>query len=219
MSDCVLMPAVHFQDICNAVREKSGKQAPLCSGDVAEEIRNLPSGANDAFWDAYQQNGNRVNYYQRFMHDGWNDETFQPKYAITCRDSSTSGCSVFYNARMTTIPVPVIVSGVSAKEMFSQCTKLETISRLVMDNVTETSGMFTGCARLRELNVEGRISTNLSLAAAENLSEESAEKVVLCLRDMSGIGERTLTLHNAVGNRMSPDMKALATIKNWILVY
>lgn len=36
----------------------------------------------DAFWDAYQENGNRTDYQMAFAGMGWNDETFQPKYDI-----------------------------------------------------------------------------------------------------------------------------------------
>jgi hypothetical protein len=37
----------------------------------------------DAFWDAYQQNGNRTDYAGSFYGKGWTDENFKPKYNIT----------------------------------------------------------------------------------------------------------------------------------------
>ena len=36
----------------------------------------------DAFWDTYQDNGNRTNYERGFAGTGWNDDTFIPKYSI-----------------------------------------------------------------------------------------------------------------------------------------
>lgn len=36
----------------------------------------------DEFWDAYQENGKRVNYNYAFYGRGWTDETFKPKYAL-----------------------------------------------------------------------------------------------------------------------------------------
>lgn len=36
--------------------------------------------ANDAFWNTYQENGNRVNYDFAFGGLGWTDDTFKPKY-------------------------------------------------------------------------------------------------------------------------------------------
>ena len=37
----------------------------------------------DAFWDNYQSNGNRTVYEYAFAREGWNNETFKPKYDIT----------------------------------------------------------------------------------------------------------------------------------------
>lgn len=219
MTDYVLMPEAHYRDICNAVRQRSGKTEPLCSGELAGEIQSLPDGFYDAFWDAYQQNGERVNYYQRFAQDGWNDATFQPKYPIVCRNGSTNGRSVFSNARMTCIPVPVIIMGVPAQETFYRCTKLVTISRLVLDGATDCTGIFNGCSALENLNIEGSIDVNISIAAAELLSAESVQKVLGCLKDLTGQATQTLTLHNTVGSALTDAQKAIVTAKNWTLAY
>lgn len=37
----------------------------------------------DAFWDNYQSSGNRTIYEFAFAREGWNNETFKPKYDIT----------------------------------------------------------------------------------------------------------------------------------------
>lgn len=219
MTDYVLMPGVHYRDICNAVRQKSGKTELLRSGELADEILNLSDAFYDAFWDAYQQNGERVNYYQRFAQDGWNDATFQPKYPIICRNGSTNGRSVFSNARMTCISVPVIITGIPAQETFYRCTKLVTISCLVLDGVTDCTGIFNGCSALENLNIEGSIDVNISIAAAELLSAESVQKVLDCLKDLTGQTTQTLTLHNTVGSALTDAQKAAVTAKNWTLAY
>ncbi len=36
----------------------------------------------DAFWDAFQKNGERTNYYYGFCGSGWNKENFKPKHPI-----------------------------------------------------------------------------------------------------------------------------------------
>lgn len=36
----------------------------------------------DAFWDSYQDNGNRTDYSHAFGGLGWNNDTFKPKYSI-----------------------------------------------------------------------------------------------------------------------------------------
>ncbi len=42
----------------------------------------------DAFWDGYQQNGNRAVYAYAFSGYGWNNNTFKPKYDIKPTDIS-----------------------------------------------------------------------------------------------------------------------------------
>lgn len=41
----------------------------------------------DAFWDTYQQNGNRTDYNSAFGGVGWTNDTFKPKYDITPSDA------------------------------------------------------------------------------------------------------------------------------------
>ena len=48
-------------------------------GEVYEAGRKAE---NDAFWDAYQQNGTRTNYDKAFGGIGWDDASFKPKYNI-----------------------------------------------------------------------------------------------------------------------------------------
>lgn len=42
----------------------------------------------DAFWDAYQNNGNRANYIAGFSGYGWNTKNFYPKYDIVPNDAT-----------------------------------------------------------------------------------------------------------------------------------
>lgn len=46
MSDYVIMPKADYQDVCNAVRAKTGKSGVLKSGQVAGEIRAIPTGGS-----------------------------------------------------------------------------------------------------------------------------------------------------------------------------
>lgn len=50
----------------------------------------------DAFWDAYQNNGNRVKYTYAFS-NGWDNESFKPKYDII----PTDALNMFFNSEMT----------------------------------------------------------------------------------------------------------------------
>ena len=41
MADFVMVPEVDWQDICDSVREKTGGEDGLLSGDVAEAVRSI----------------------------------------------------------------------------------------------------------------------------------------------------------------------------------
>lgn len=49
----------------------------------------------DAFWDVFQQEGKRTSYESAFA-NGWNDETFRPKYDLICE----YGARMFQNSRI-----------------------------------------------------------------------------------------------------------------------
>lgn len=62
------------------VEMKLAEQTPIPM-ELGSEILRVEVGY-DRFWDAYQENGNRINYESAFHGVGWNDETFDPKYDI-----------------------------------------------------------------------------------------------------------------------------------------
>ena len=51
---------------------------------------------HDAFWDAYQDKGERTNYTGAFRGSGWNDKTFTPKYNIIANSGYNmfNGCKI-----------------------------------------------------------------------------------------------------------------------------
>lgn len=64
--------------------------------EVYEAGKNSGGGADsyyDTFWDAYQENGNRVNYHGAFAGTGWTAKTFKPKHTIR----PTAAIQMFWN--------------------------------------------------------------------------------------------------------------------------
>ena len=57
---------------------------------IAENQQNVFDAGKkseyDAFWDAYQQNGNRRNYAFAFSGQAWGCNAFKPKYPIRFND-------------------------------------------------------------------------------------------------------------------------------------
>ena len=70
--------------IADTIREKTGGSTTYTTEDMPSgvaEVYNAGKQAEyDAFWDAYQRNGQRTNYSGAFSGDGWNVDTFKPKY-------------------------------------------------------------------------------------------------------------------------------------------
>ena len=64
-----------------------------------------------AFWDVYQDKGNRVNYQYAFAERGWTDETFKPKYDIILGLGYT-GTSAFRACGVTDIAAALERQGV-----------------------------------------------------------------------------------------------------------
>lgn len=88
-----------FTSIANKMRELLGttdKIKPKNFVNKLTEIFNAgKKSAYDAFWDNYQQNGNRRDYYCAFSGKGWTTDNFKPKYDIIIDGSSDSNIYFF----------------------------------------------------------------------------------------------------------------------------
>ena len=121
----VLTDDTNYKNIAQALRDNGpSSSANYKPSEMANVIYSIPpthyqigyseglghgkQAEYDAFWDAYQQNGNRTDYTEGFCFVGWTDETFKPKYDITIR----GGRYVFYNSRITDLKQRLIDCGV-----------------------------------------------------------------------------------------------------------
>lgn len=91
----------------------------------------------DAFWDAYQTIGERVNYQASFGGGGWTNATFKPKYDI----NPTNASAMFMYSAIANLEVALNNAGVT----------------LDLRNAASTSQMFAGSAVivLPELDLRG----------------------------------------------------------------
>ena len=85
-----------FLEIADAIREKTGTTELIKPCEFAGKIKDVhdagKQSAYDAFWDAFQQNGNRTNYCASFG-CGWTKDLFRPKYEM----HPTSAYMMFWN--------------------------------------------------------------------------------------------------------------------------
>ena len=176
--------------------------------------------AMQAFADAYQDGGDRTNYYQAFIQIGWNDHSFSYiRHPILCKGDEVAATSVFSRCRMTRISVPVVIQGVIAREIFYYATALETIDDVTFLQVPEFRNLFAGCGKLKHIGIGGSIDVSFSVSASPELDEETRQSIVVHLKDLTDLETQTLTLHKTVGEKLTAEQKAAITAKNWTLVY
>lgn len=179
----------------------------------------------DAFWDVFQNYGNRTNYLYGFAGHGWrsntNPSTFNPKYLIratgnasgifytsqigrmdlTIADLSqaTNLTSAFQNGSFTYIEVDV-----------SSCTNLMTafgsgtINTVILHNLTEKctsfSAAFSGAAALETLTISGTIAASINLSACKVLNIASISNIFVNNLSMETSGLTATFSKTAVDN-------------------
>lgn len=141
----------------------------------------------DEFWDAFQDNGNRLDYSYAFYSICWNDSNFKPKYdlkptlaaylmgsaqitnlkqiledcGVTLDTSlSTNNIRMFrYAPYITHIPTISAENSVSNQEVFYGCSGLVTIDKFILkqDGTSPFNDTFYGCRSLVNLTIEGTI--------------------------------------------------------------
>lgn len=123
----------------------------------------------DAFWDAYQENGNRTNYAYAFAGlVGWKDVIFNPKYTIRAEGASWESLYfTFYQANISDVKAIMEKNGVTIdtknarglSASFEGC-KTKNIPTLDVTNCEGFSRTFFG-------------ATNLESVVLENLSSDA----------------------------------------------
>ena len=201
----------------------------------------------DAFWDSYQENGNRVRYQQGFSGNGWNNNTFRPKYNLVAKQAymmfrdclivgdltkiledlgislSFSGCTnlqyAFYNCKFTKTGLVDFTAVTStAMSAFEYSSDLETVEIKVNEN-TVFNQMFTNCTALINLVIHGTIGQNgFNVSWSTLLSHDSLMSIINALQDKSGTtGSWVCTLGTVNLDKLSDAEKAIATQKGWSL--
>ena len=199
-----------------------------------EGIEEGKKAEYDAFWDAYQENGNRVDYRNGFSGRGWNKATFKPKYDIKpnnetnatavfryCGDIDLAGAieeagivldlsassfnNLFGQSLIDNIP-PLDVRGKYLISTFAGASALKTIQSLKVDETTTYNNTFQAARALENLTIEGVIAQNgFDLQYSTALSADSILSVIGALSSTtSGL---TVTLSKTAVNANFPDQE------------
>ena len=185
-----------------------------------EFLADKPQTHYDAFWNAYQENGNRTDYRYGFAGTGWTEETYNPKYPIVT--AAFTATSMYQNALVTKVK-NVDFSNVLNyfTSIFNNCTKLKTIENIKLP--TNCQGAFTAsfnnCTALEEFSFTGTIQNNgIDLHWSTLLNKTSIESIINALSTTTtGL---TVTLsQTAVSNAFTDtEWEALeATKTNWTI--
>lgn len=167
----------------------------------------------DAFWDSYQENGNRTHYDTAFAGNGWTNENFKPKYDIKpqramylFRATKISGdvadilekLGVIMDFSNCTYAIELfsncfnitrlgIIDGskfVQTTSAFAFCGTLTTIDKIISSESTPWhSTTFSGCEKLENVIFEGVIGKNGLDLHESPLSHESIMSIITCLQD------------------------------------
>ena len=213
----------------------------------AEGIEEGKQEAYDAFWDSFQQNGNRTHYGYAFLR--WAADIYAPKYPM-----KPTNTSYMYNG--TTIP-DLKLAGVldmsdvtSVQWMFASsaiesidvvdfshtnsdltgvfycANKLHTIGKLILKsdgtsaiNTSAWDETIASCTALENITIEGLIGKSISFKESPKLTNASVQSIIDHLKDMTGLAAQTLTFHATVGGNLTAEQKAAISAKNWTLVY
>ena len=199
----------------------------------------------DAFWDEFQDYGNRTNY-AFFASECWNDKTFKPKYDINIKgycvyfgamskvtdmskilaecgvalitSNATNLDYMFYMAEVTKLPALDLSKATSLNYCIYSCSSLKEIEKITVTETQTFPNSFLAAANLEKVIFEGSISSALNLSRLKLLKKESIESIVGCLSKTAS--SKTLTLsQTAVDNAFTTDeWNALIADKtNWTI--
>ena len=218
----------NIRAIAEKIREKTGEsisyrvaQMPEGIEKVYNEGKAQGSGGYDigyedgkkseydAFWDVYQENGNRTKYNYGFFGKGWTNENFKPKYPIIMVGD---GSYVFSDAAFDNFDFVEngIILDTSGATTLTYCFRQSKVSRLgTIDcrNCTNLNRLFYGCSvvtidnfivkesvtydntfvyanRLENIKINGVIGNNISFKDSTKLSHDSLMSIIGALKDL-----------------------------------
>ena len=103
----------------------------------------------DTFWDNFQDYGKRTGYRYGFSGDGWNDETFKPKYLIQPKSSTSSIFEEAFRIKNSAYTDLLDFSKASATQgIFHKCYELEKLKIIDLRCSTSISQIFRACRKL-----------------------------------------------------------------------
>lgn len=217
-----------FTAIADKIREKTNTTDPIKPIDFESKIDEVyntgyadgKQAEYDAFWDAYQENGNRETYNYAFI--GWTDDCYNPKYPVSIISASASIGNAYNSTKITDTKVPIVASCQTLVTLFSNSPSLVSIPHLDLTNVTNLiDRCFNFCTNLSNLIMVGSIQANgFDVHWSKSLTHDSLMSIIEALSDKTGDTSGTewvCTLGAENLEKLTEAEIAVATGKGWIL--
>lgn len=170
----------------------------------------------DAFWDGYQERGNRTQYAYAFYL--WPDEAYNPKYPIKLYTNNAYAMFTYSKIKDTRVDIDISQSS-NTTQIFSMNESLVTIRKLIVSEKTILGGnnLFYYCKALENVVFEGVIGSNVDLQWPTKLTKASITNIINTLSTTkSGL---TVTLSKvAVDNAFATSAGAAngSTSEEWL---
>ncbi len=195
---------------------QEGEDCGYQEGYTQGEAAGMEAGKQaeyDAFWDAYQDNGSRTGYNGAFSGEGWDDESFKPKYdivpkkascmfqytrikdIITCLNKAgvsldcsklTNASSMFYSCFAERLPRLDFSGATSLSSVFNYSTTIKYIEEVVFNKNASITSILSGVTKLEYIRFSGTIGRNgLDLSSCGKLTAESLVSALEALADYS----------------------------------
>ncbi len=226
MSKYAVMPLNDYQNVCEKIRDLTGNQDLIKSGDLPDKITDTVGQAHskgyfigydegylvgkqegggwlsyDEFWDSLQQNGERRNYWGAFA--GWRDELFPPKHPIITDNNHNY---MFRNSTIIDTP-KVTILGTTIQQLYYGATKLVTAHLSIPDGANSFNATFQNCTKLENLTVEGEIGGNgFDVSMSPLLTKDSILSIINALKDFYPVIIENHSLSNASIEYLSTDL-------------
>ena len=139
--------------------------------------------------------------------------------SITIPDGVTNiDKSVFDScSSLTSITIPDGVTRIGESSIRT-CTSL--ISITIPNSVTSIGNfVFSACPKLTNVIIgDGFNANNLNLSASKLIERETMVNMFNALADRTGLTAYTITINKVVGDKLTDEDKAIATVKNWTII-
>lgn len=135
----------------------------------------------DAFWDAFQENGNREYYDDAFRGICWKEEIFKPKYPL---NNIKSAANMFNQTKMTNIDYDLDFTNATNISYAFAYSQIERIKSVKFGSSCAMSNAFSDAKKLTDLTVNGKIYVNASFAQSSLLTLESLRSIINALNQL-----------------------------------